>query len=381
MEWYLDQLRRLRVLVDPQTVPFRSSGFTALAAMLQEECSDAYLESVDIQLKALRFPNGTLLSAALGEGNGITSYRLHQSRSETRRWFPWFFSSDTDGYRFSIHERDEAGARELGEIRDRAINSVSNVLAQSSLHILGFFEILRAELAFYIGCLNLHDRLTSRGLPTCRPRPEPAASRTLQFEGLYDVCLAVQVQGAIVGNTLDAGGKTLLVITGANQGGKSTFLRSIGLAQIMMQCGMFVGAEAFAAELCTGVFTHYRREEDASMQHGKLDEELARASDIIDLIKPNALVLLNESFASTNAIEGAEIARQFVVPMVDARIKVLFVTHLYEFARRLFERSRPEVLFLRAERRSDGSRTFRVTPGEPLETSHGRDLYREVFGD
>ena len=56
--------------------------------------------------------------------------------------------------------------------------------------------------------------------------------------------------------------KGLFMITGANTGGKSTFLRSVGLAHLMMQAGMFVPAESFSSEVCDGVFTHYKREED-----------------------------------------------------------------------------------------------------------------------
>ncbi len=60
-----------------------------------------------------------------------------------------------------------------------------------------------------------------------------------------------------MGDTVDADRKSLVIITGANQGGKSSFLRSIGLAQVMMPAGMFVPAEFFTAELCTGLFTHF----------------------------------------------------------------------------------------------------------------------------
>jgi MutS domain V len=76
------------------------------------------------------------------------------------------------------------------------------------------------------------------------------------------------------------------MITGANQGGKSTFLRSVGVAQLMMQCGMFVAAESLRASVVDGVFTHFKREEDATMERGKLDEELSRMSDIVDAITP-----------------------------------------------------------------------------------------------
>jgi DNA mismatch repair ATPase MutS len=102
-------------------------------------------------------------------------------------------------------------------------------------------------------------------------------------------------------------------------------------------------------------------------------------SEIIDRAAPNSIVLFNESFAATNEREGSEIARQITTALVGCGVKVFFVTHLYEFSFRLRE-TMPDTMFLNAERRSDGTRTFRIVAGEPSETSHGRDLYARVFG-
>jgi DNA mismatch repair ATPase MutS len=239
--------------------------------------------------------------------------------------------------------------------------------------------MLRTELAFYVGCLNLYGRLASKGEPMCFPRPVPAGERRHRFRGLYDPCLSLLMERSVVGNTIEADGKDLVIITGANQGGKSVFLRSVGLAQMMMQSGMFVAAKSFDAELCTSLFTHYKREEDATMKSGKLDEELARMSDIVDHLAPTSMLLCNESFAATNEREGSEIARQIVCALLERRIKIFFVTHLYEFAHGLFERKMEDAIFLRAERQADGTRTFRLVEDEPLETSYGEDLYREIF--
>jgi DNA mismatch repair ATPase MutS len=103
------------------------------------------------------------------------------------------------------------------------------------------------------------------GESICLPSPAPAKSRILSFSGLYDIALALSMGQRVVGNDLKGDRKDLFVITGANTGGKSTFLRSVGQAQLMMQAGMFVPAEQFAGEVCTGVVTHYKREEDASI--------------------------------------------------------------------------------------------------------------------
>jgi DNA mismatch repair ATPase MutS len=169
------------------------------------------------------------------------------------------------------------------------------------------------------------------------------------------------------------------MITGANRGGKSTFLRSIGLAQLMMQCGMFVPAESFYANISHSIFTHFKREEDSSMGSGKLDEELKRMSAMVDKISPYSMVLFNESFVSTNEREGSEIARQIVGALLETEVKVVYVTHMFDLAEGFYRAKMNTALFLRAERRADGQRTFRLFAGEPLPTSYGEDLYRLIF--
>lgn len=202
----------------------------------------------------------------------------------------------------------------------------------------------------------------------------------LVFRDLYDLNLALRLDTRIVGNHTDADDKSLIVITGANQGGKSTYLRAVGTAQLMMQSGMFVPANSYTANTCTRLYTHYKREEDDTMNSGKFDEELSRMSQIADEIQPRAMILFNESFAATNEREGSEIGRQIITALREQNIKILFVTHLFGLANRLHQQHDPYALFLRAERRPDGRRTFQLTVGEPLPTSYGPDLYHRIFG-
>jgi DNA mismatch repair ATPase MutS len=230
-----------------------------------------------------------------------------------------------------------------------------------------------------MGCLNLHGKLAGKGEPLCFPVPVATGVHSLSFRGLYDVCLTLTVEQRVVGNDANADGKDLMIITGANQGGKSTLLRGIGLAQLMMQSGMFVPAESFCSNVCDGVFTHYKREEDATMKSGKLDEELKRMSEIVDNITSNSMLLFNESFAATNEREGSEIARQIVQALSEKGIKVFFVTHLHDFAHSVSDRKLENAIFLRAERKTNGARTFKIFEGEPLDTSFGEDLYKKIF--
>ncbi|MGE5580049.1 MAG: MutS-related protein [Bacillota bacterium] len=375
LEMLVRMLRELRRVADTYESKFQSEGLCGLMATLQRELTDGYFEEVESHLKQLAFHDGMLVSAEIGRGCIATNYTLHSMLSDLKTKIKWHFAP-----KIAIHPRDDAGAHDLERRKDRAINLAADAVAQSTEHILSFFTALRAETAFYVGCVNLYETLREKGEPICFPVPLDMTEREHEFEGLYDVCLSLSIPSRTVGNSATAGKRDLVVITGANQGGKSTFLRSIGQAQLMMQCGMFVGAEEFRANVASGVFTHYKREEDAAMKHGKLDEELLRMSELIGEVKTHALILFNESFASTNEREGSEIARQIVSALLDEGVKVFFVTHMYALSGGFREQRAKDTLFLRAGRQPGGSRNFRLVEGVPLPTSYGEDLYREVFG-
>lgn len=378
LELLTDNLKQLRSLCDQHASQFRSAGFRQLLAMIGEQLSDDYLDQLDEYLSELHLPRGVLLSAQLGPGNKGERHILHQPPRRSR--WDRLTGNRNDGCGFVIDDRDEAGAHALTELAAHAINDVANTVTQSADHVQGFFGRLRTELGFYRGCVNLRDELTKLRVPTCFPVPTPIGTPRFRCRGLRDVGLCLTTSKTVAGNDIDADDKTLIMITGANEGGKTTFLRSVGAAQVMMQAGMFVTAESFCANIRDGVFTHFKREEDATMTHGKLDEELARMSDIAEHIGSTSLLLCNESFASTNEREGSQIARDVAHAMVESGVKVAFVTHLYDLAHSLYARGDPADLFLRAERRSDGVRTFRLMPGEPEPTSYGEDSLRRVFG-
>jgi hypothetical protein len=380
LEHFIHLLKKVRGIVDEQGVQFRSEGLQRLCGTLDAELDDQYFQELDQHLKHLRFDGGLLMSAELGRGNKGVDYSLRTPGERKPRWAERIGLGPRTEYSFEVSPRDLASIRALADLSDAGINPVANAVAQSADHIQSFFAVLRFELGFYVGCLNLNERLLEREEPTCFPVPMPWDPPSLGFRGLYDIGLALRLEEGVVGNDIDADGKTLLMITGANSGGKSTFLRSIGLAQLMMQSGMFVGAESFRGSVCNRLFTHFIREEDWSMTSGRLDEELDRMNVIVDRITPGSVVLFNESFAATNEREGSEIARQIVRALLESGVRVCFVTHLFDLAESLFSQGLATAIFVRAERKLDGSRTYRLLEGGPLPTSYGEDLYKRLIG-
>jgi hypothetical protein len=378
LEAYVARLRQLRQITDEHAGKFNSVGLRALFATLRRELDGEYFEEVSYHLKQLRFRSGVLISARLDRDNSGTGFALRAPAGARRRWTERLGIGPRTTYSFSLPPRDEAGGRILSDLTSRGINLVANAAAQSADHIGSYFTMLKAELGFYVGCLNLAGRLAAKGVPVAVPDPAGPSSLTFSCTDLRDACLELQAPGPVAGNDVQATGKPLVIITGANSGGKSTFLRSVGVAQLMMQCGLFVTAKSYRADVARGIFTHFIREEDSGMTSGRLDDELRRMSAIAGQIGPHCLVLFNESFAGTNEREGSEIGYQVVRALLEAQVKVLFVTHRFSLADRFRRGHASATVFLRADRQPDGRRDYKLTVKDPLPTSFGEDLYHRL---
>ncbi|MDR0906643.1 MAG: DNA mismatch repair protein MutS [Oscillospiraceae bacterium] len=369
---FADTLGNLRKFADEGIKAFASAGFKNLFKMLQTELDDAFLNEVKNQLKELKSQDEMLISARLGAGNQSTGYTLRRQQHKT------FLSRFKMAATYTVKDDDTRGIADIESRRDRAVNETVSVLTQAVRYLEDFFTMLRHELAFYVGCLNLADFLTTTGAPYSFPELLPPEREHRSWNNLYDLSLVILRGESVTGNELVADNKRLFIVTGANNGGKSTFMRSFGQAVVMAQCGMFVGAEEFTAPVKLGIFTHFKKEEDSTMKSGKLDEEMERMSEITDRLRKYSIVIFNEAFASTNEREGSEIHRQIVKALIENDVEVFSVSHLYTFAHAFS--GEPLTQFLRAQRLEDGGRSFKVLPGEPLETAFGEDIYTELFG-
>jgi len=128
------------------------------------------------------------------------------------------------------------------------------------------------------------------------------------------------------------------------------------------------------------LFSHFPKDEDEDLNFGKLAEELTRIKKSLPQIADNALVLLNESFATTTETEGFDLASDILRALSETKSKVLFVTHNY-----LLLKNRREVCgsfangvklmsLIVAEGESPSERTYRIVEGEPGETIHTVDF-------
>ncbi|WP_318767329.1 P-loop NTPase family protein [Lactiplantibacillus carotarum] len=137
-------------------------------------------------------------------------------------------------------------------------------------------------------------------------------------------------------------------------------------------------AQRWQTEPFAMVLTHFKREEDQREQHGKLDDELNRMNQLVKVMSRNSLMLMNESFASTNEHEGSAINWSITQGLLNVGLTVITVSHQYEYTQ-LIQKSGYQPYFLLAQRQTDGKRSYQVLPATPKVTSFGLDIYRRII--
>ncbi len=241
---------------------------------------------------------------------------------------------------------------------------------------------LRGDASFFLGAVHLADALESVGIPVCIPDIHDDGEDYI--EDMTNLHLALKyLKGdtpAPIPNTVSFSSDTrFVVLTGPNQGGKTTFTQGTGLSYLMAQNGLFVTARAARIRPADRIETHFPTGEFGSLDTGRLSEETARLSSLIDVITGRSIVLLNESLSSTGPQEATILAEELLRVFSSLGVRGVFATHLHDLARSVCENRQDftGIGSLVAEARVSGEhaeRTFRISEGVPDGNSYARDI-------
>ena len=191
------------------------------------------------------------------------------------------------------------------------------------------------ELMFYFQFISLENKLEKAGFSCGNVSLSKKETSLSEF---YNLRLALcyldgTIKHEIICNPLAFHEKRkILILTGANQGGKTIFTQGIGIAFLLAQQGVFVPCSGGILQICDGIYTHFPTDENYTVSFGRLGEEAARFKEICRSATRNSVLLFNESFATTSHTESLCIAENALKYLCCLGARTCFNTHMHELA-------------------------------------------------
>lgn len=282
---------------------------------------------------------------------------------------------------------------DLAKVLEKAAKPIAEQLSQYADIQGQLLTDLRQGLIFYLGAVRFVQYFQELGLPMCRPRIVPMAERVCKVEDSYNILLGLKHWAtdngktpAITMNDITVGpGRQILILTGPNQGGKTTYTQGVGIVHVLAQAGCYVPGRQAVISPLDHLFTHFPLEEKPDSDTGRLGEEAVRLRNIFEQLTRHSLVLLNESLSSTSFSESLYLAQDIVRILRQVGARAIYSTHLHELASRADELNESvpgdstviSVVSSPMERGSQGNeaiRTYKIEIRPPMGQSYAREI-------
>jgi DNA mismatch repair protein MutS len=325
-------------------VELDSRGLVALRAYLADHTdSDAFKEL-------------TAETRTVKEGLAQVRYSLHikglrvtvdryggqpDYSAEVQETFAKFKQGAVEDYRVAFHSSADMNHVEaialdkVATLHPEQFAALARFCARHRDYIDATVGAFDREVQFYVAYLEYINEFKQAGLPFCYPRVS-ARSKAVRALDAFDLALAnklVPEHTSVVCNDFELSDpERLLVVSGPNQGGKTTFARMFGQLHYLASLGYPVPAREARLFLPDQLFTHFEREEDLSTLRGKLEDELVRIHEILEEATSDSVIVMNESFTSTTLRDAVVLGKAVLSQITERDLLGVCVTFVDELA-------------------------------------------------
>jgi DNA mismatch repair protein MutS len=347
--WFVDAVatycQAVRALAaDLAGLDLRSRGFRGFRDYLSGYAGSEGFRSLAADTQAVSDALADVTYSLHIRGDRVTVDRYQGEpdySAEVERTFARFQQWAVKSYRVrfpAFVEMDHVEAKILSLVR-RLYPEAFAALDAHYAHHQGYLDQTVAtfdrEVQFYLAYLELITPLQVGGLRFCYPQVSARTGEVHAVEA-FDLALATKLVGersAVVGNDFALRDpERILVVTGPNQGGKTTFARMFGQLHYLASLGLPVPGTSARLHLPDRLFTHFEREEDIRTLSGKLEDELLRVRDILQQATSDSLLVMNESFSSTTLEDTLFLGQQVLAQLIESGPRCVYVTFVDELA-------------------------------------------------
>jgi DNA mismatch repair protein MutS len=347
--WYLDAVdiycRAVRALThDLGNVAPRSRGFLDFCEYLTDYVGSERFKSLAAETNKLRTDLASVRYCVLVKGNSFT-VRKYQAESDysvdVEETFAKFKQGAVRDYRVKFSTSEDMNHIEekvlefVAKLHPELFVALGDYCARNDNFTDRTVAIFDREVQFYVAYWKHVATLAQARLRFCYPRMSDRTAEIYDHEG-FDIALAhklVAEGSPIVCNDFQlTGTERILVVSGPNQGGKTTFARAFGQLHHLASIGCPVPGKEAQLFLFDQIFTHFEKEEKVENLRGKLEDDLIRIHDILRRATSQSVIIMNEIFTSTTIADETFLSKKVMEKIVALDALCVWVTFVDELA-------------------------------------------------
>lgn len=342
VEIYCDAVMRLSQ--DLSRADLRSRGLSSFREYLAGCVESKGFSALAAQTKKLEADIASVKYCMHIEG-GCVRVRKYESEidysSEVEKTFDKFRQEAVKNYRTNFHELPEMNHVEAGVLdlvakwHPDLFSTLEDYCAKNSGFLDETIARFDREIQFYLACLEHVGVFKKKGLRFCYPHIRSEPGEVFVQEG-FDPALANKLvaEGAsvICNDFCLKGGERVFVVSGPNQGGKTTFARMFGQLHYLGALGCPVPGKKAALYLFDRIFTHFEKEEDIRNLRSKLEDDLVRIHAILEKATTHSIVIMNEIFTSTTLSDATFLSKMIMERILHLDALCVWVTFIDELA-------------------------------------------------